>query len=469
MLEDRIGVGASGSVWRARRTGSVSQVAAVKRLHADADADRERLRREAGVLLGLDHPHLVRVLDVVDDGDGVALVLQYAPGGSLADLLIERRQLRPSDVVGVAAPIADALASAHRRGVVHGDVKPANVLFTSDGEPLLADFGIARMVGRAVTSEHRVSGTAEYLAPELLDGEVPSAASDVYALGVTCYEALTGAPPYAGATPLAVVRAADTGRHTPLVEAAPGTPQALADVVEAAFARDPADRPRSADELARALRSAVGGEPTLPGLPTTAGVAAPDRPGTRVFGPRPPRPERATSTTTSRRRAAVVVSGVVLVLAAVAVALLLVTGDDADEPATLPACEGDEPEAPAGAQVATGDVAGIGCATTVVYADEGGSMVLTVRLHPDDADVARYGVGRAGDRLLLGDWECDGIDTPALYRPSTGEVLTFGSWAPPGTEVRPSSTDNLTPGGEPSVDRSGGPDGCDRVVVAAER
>ena len=152
------------------------------------------MRREATVLTELDHPHVVRVLEVLHDGDGVAIAMQYAPGGSLADLLAERGRLDPGQVVAVAAPVADALASAHRRGVLHGDVKPANILFTSDGEPLLGDFGVARTLG-LVTSE-QIVGTAEYLAPELLDGAHPDPRADVYSLAVVCYQALTGRPPY---------------------------------------------------------------------------------------------------------------------------------------------------------------------------------------------------------------------------------------------------------------------------------
>jgi hypothetical protein len=171
-LEREIGAGAAGTVWRAHRQGPVSQVVALKRLRAGSGSvDLARLRREARVLTELDHPHIVRVLDVVADGDGVALAMQYAPGGSLEDLLAARRRLAPGEVVAVAAPVADALASAHRRGVLHGDVKPANVLFTSDGEPLLTDFGVARTLGW-LTSEN-VGGTPEYLAPEQLAGAPP--------------------------------------------------------------------------------------------------------------------------------------------------------------------------------------------------------------------------------------------------------------------------------------------------------
>ncbi|HEX6165175.1 MAG TPA: protein kinase, partial [Acidimicrobiales bacterium] len=110
-LDRQIGAGASGTVWTAHQHGPVSRVVALKRLRAGGSADDlARLRREAVVLTELDHPHIVRVLEVVQDGDGLALVMQYAPGGSLRDLLAERGRLTPGQVVAVAARIADALA-----------------------------------------------------------------------------------------------------------------------------------------------------------------------------------------------------------------------------------------------------------------------------------------------------------------------------------------------------------------------
>src|SRR5262245_40610343 len=265
-LERQIGAGAAGAVWKARQPGPVPRVVALKRLRAGSGAfDLARMRREAEVLSDLDHPHIVRVFEVVPDGDVVALAMQFAPGGSLEDLLLERTTLAPGEVVAVAAPIADALASAHRRGVFHGDVKPANVLFTSDGEPLLGDFGVARTLGR-ITSDH-IGGTPEYLAPELLDGGQPDPRADVYSLGVVCYRALAGLPPFSGAAPLAVVRAADRGAHRRL-ETLAGVPPALARAVEQSMDRDPARRFGSADAFARALRAAV--PPAAVALPGVA-------------------------------------------------------------------------------------------------------------------------------------------------------------------------------------------------------
>src|SRR4029453_10551037 len=266
-LETQIGAGASGTVWRAHRQGPVLQVVALKRLRGagSTPTDLARLRREATVLTELDHPHIVRVLEVLDDDEGLALAMQYAPGGSLEVLLASRGRLAPGEVVAVAAPIADALASAHRRGVVHGDVKPANILFTSDGEPLLSDFGVARTLGGRTSDQ--VSGTAEYVAPELLDGAHTDPRADVYSLGVICYQALAGQTPYTGPVPLAVVRAAAVGRDLSL-QSLTHVPEALAAVVERAMERDPERRFASAAALARALRATVpAGDIRLPRPP----------------------------------------------------------------------------------------------------------------------------------------------------------------------------------------------------------
>ncbi len=290
----RIGTGATSAVWKAYRRGAPARIVAVKRLRsprAAGRAGRRRLRLEAAVLGGLDHPHVVRLVDVVDDGGGVALVMELAPGGSLEALLAERGQLTPGEVVAVAAPIADALAAAHRRGIVHGDVKAANILFGADGRSLLADFDVARSAW--CTAGDEIVGTAEYLAPELLVGEPPDRRSDVYALGVVCYEALAGYVPFAAAT---------SGHAAPVPGLGP-----LAEPIERAMARDPRHRFASAEAFAWALRAAV--PPSEVRLPWTTGAgtsgtrtapalaaatlevgAEPTRP-TETFGPRPPRLE----------------------------------------------------------------------------------------------------------------------------------------------------------------------------------
>jgi hypothetical protein len=172
---------------------------------------------------------------------------------------------------------------------VHADVSPANVLFTSDGRPLLADFGLAALTG-PLRGRAALAGTADYLDPELADGAVPDARADIYALGVICWEALAGQRPHAAATPLDVLDRAARADRTPLERLAPDAPAALCAVIETALARRREGRYSGAAELAAALRAVAVAEP-VPMLPRLVPVPvnAPARP-TRDFGPPRPRP-----------------------------------------------------------------------------------------------------------------------------------------------------------------------------------
>ncbi|TAL15904.1 MAG: serine/threonine protein kinase, partial [Frankiales bacterium] len=175
-----LGFGATGEVWRAVELAT-GETVALKRLREGADADA--LRREAALLAGLDTPYVVRLRAVV----GSVLVLDHAAGGSLAALLARRGALDPGEVVTIAAPLAQALAAAHARGLVHGDLTPANVLFTADGMPLLSDLGLARLAGQRLAT---VDGTAEYVDPAVAAGGEPDAAADVWALAAVCHHLL---------------------------------------------------------------------------------------------------------------------------------------------------------------------------------------------------------------------------------------------------------------------------------------
>jgi eukaryotic-like serine/threonine-protein kinase len=507
-LEVLLGAGAMGTVHRARQR-SMDRAVAIKRVRGADDEQRERLRREAAVLAELDHPNIVRILEVLPDGDGLAIVMQHAPGGSLADRLEQRGPLSPAALVALAAPVADALASAHRRGVLHRDVKPANILFTSDGLPLLSDFGIARQAGaRPLTAPDATGlGTAEYLDPAVAEGAEPDERSDVYALGVTCYEALAGRRPFEGATPLAVLRAADRGDAPPLPSSASGIPPALVTVVERAMARDPALRFTSAAELAEALRDAVPrpssdprglgghGGAAVPGGPADSGGPArpvqpvqperparperPERPETRVFGPRPPAPPGPEE----RRTPWPAIVAVALVLLVVPTAAVLALRGDgpAPEPTAAPTTPPDaatptpspspsplartdcpevgDAEAPPGTEVLVGDLDGDGCEQVVRRTGK----IVEAELDPDEPP-RRYEIGALGDALVLGDWNCDGAQTPGLYRPATGEVFLFFGWADAGRPLVAEPAETLAPGGRPRVTQ-GGPGGCDVIEV----
>ncbi len=317
-----LGYGSGGEVWLARERATGLPVA-LKRLRAGADlATRDRLRREAAVLAGVDHPHVVRLRSVHGDGDALVLVLDLAAGGSLARLLATRRRLAPGEVVTIAVPLAQALATVHAQGLVHGDVTPANVLFAADGRPLLSDLGVARLLG---IGSGEVSGTRGYLDPAVLAGAAPGPASDVHGLAATCLAALTGQPPYD-----------EQGNR---LEPPDGTHPGLCAALEAALAPDPADRP-TAEALAVAVFDAATAEPVRfdrrgvePGealvhRPVTGPVVAPPTHQVRT-GPRAVE-EPAAAASRRRRRlrspvprlrgrgaVAVACAGVALTLAAV--------------------------------------------------------------------------------------------------------------------------------------------------------
>ncbi len=481
-LDALVGRGTTGAVWRATRQGPVAQEVAVKRAQAAAGPEAaDRLRREAAILADLDHPHIVRVIDVLDAGSDVAIVMSLARGGSLHDLLAERGRLDPGATVAVLAPVADALGSAHRRGVLHGDVKPANILFTSDGEPVLGDFGVAQHLGPGLhglvgrdrdRSHHEVEGTAGYVDPELVATGRPRPTGDVYGLGVVAYLCLAGRLPHAGPDVRAILAAAEAGDH-PRLDEVPGVPPALAAVVEGALARDPAHRPARAEDLARALRAAVApDEVVLPGPAPAVVASAPvpshdaggeeERRGTRAFGPRPPRPvERP-----RRARPLLSLVGVVALLAAAAGGGLWARGRPDGDVLATPSCPDLAPlPVPPGAERLHGDLNGDGCPVPVVW----NGQVMSFRLTSDDVEPRTYDFRVGGDRsagqLVLGDWDCDGRDTPALYRPSQGVVAYFSTVpGPVGDEAVAVVDDTGVTEGRAVVDPDGA-DGCDTVTV----
>ena len=282
-VEELLGFGATGEVWRAREVAS-GDVVALKRLRPGADPVAvELLRREATLLRRLDMPYVVRLRAVVGD----VLVLDHAAGGSLAALLVRRGALDPGEVVTVAAPLASALAVAHGLGMVHGDVSPANVLFTAEGMPLLADLGEARVPGE---DRAGVDGTAEYLDPVVAAGGEPDAASDVWALAAVCHHLLAGTPPHDGVSSEDVLDDARAGGRAPLGLLAPSVPRALVAAVEAGLASDPAARPDAA-AFCSLLRRAHAAAPVR--MTGGAQAYAPVR-DTHVVR-RPPEPEQGRS------------------------------------------------------------------------------------------------------------------------------------------------------------------------------
>ncbi|CBG72597.1 MULTISPECIES: serine/threonine-protein kinase [Streptomyces] len=263
-----LGRGSAGTVWLGE--GPEGPVA-IKLLREDLSSDQElvgRFVQERTALLGLDHPNVVSVRDLVVDGNDLALVMDLVRGTDLRTRLDRERRMAPEAAVAVVADIADGLAAAHAAGVVHRDVKPENVLLDMQGPlgpggahpALLTDFGVAKLIDSPRrTRATKIIGTPDYLAPEIVEGLPPRAAVDIYALATVLYELLAGFTPFGGGHPGAVLRRHVTETVVPL----PGIPEELWQLLVQCLAKAPASRLR-ASELATRLREQL---PLLAGMP----------------------------------------------------------------------------------------------------------------------------------------------------------------------------------------------------------
>jgi len=252
-LKDLLGQGAYGEVYAAeQKDGPNVAVKILEATHArDADAV-ERFKREGETAKRLQHPNIVRVLDVGSSRSRHYLVMELVGGGSLDRVM--RREGSAAKVLPALVEAARALTYAHGEGVVHRDVKPANILLTRSGKAKVTDFGLARAVDHSsMTTEGRLLGTASYMSPEQVKGERAGAASDVYAMGVMIYEAIAGELPFKSDTQIGFLyQHAELDPPRPTVRAP--YPSSLAELALACMAKAPKDRPtmaRVADRLAK--------------------------------------------------------------------------------------------------------------------------------------------------------------------------------------------------------------------------
>ena len=306
----RLAIGGMAEVYEAHDLRLGRRVA-IKILRTDLgdDSARARFEREARLLANLDHPDAVTLFDVGEDGPRPYLVMELVDGRNLGEHLGDVGRLDGAAAVAVMDPVLRSLAAAHARGILHRDVKPANILLGDDGRVRLADFGIAKVVADAtsgLTVPGLVIGTPRYLAPEQLRGDAATVRSDVFSAGVVLYEMLAGGPPF----PDDVLRSPMSQLHVEapaLAGLRPDVHARLAAVAHRALALDPADRFASADDMRRALIDAPQAGPVMP--------------PTKLMQPAPTVPVSA-SAPSSRRTGIIAALVVVAVVPAVVVVLL---------------------------------------------------------------------------------------------------------------------------------------------------
>jgi serine/threonine-protein kinase len=322
-LEREIATGATARVWRARDE-QLDRAVAVKLLHPHLLPDatsRQRLEAEARAAAALSHPGIATVFDVTGAQEAPALVMELVDGEPLSVRLARDGPMRPDAAARLTAEVAEALYHAHQRGIIHRDVKPANILVEAgSGRARLIDFGIAHSLELAtqrLTQTGIALGTPRYMAPEQLAAEPVGPRTDLWGLGAVLYEALTGRPPFDGSTPLAIARQQVGGPP-----AMTGADPTLAALTLSCLSVAMDDRPLHAGAVAAALRAWIAGE-----SPT---VAVPVQP-------------RITSDRPTRRRKPLAVAagaGLLLLAGAVATGLALNSGQptavDASSPSATP-------------------------------------------------------------------------------------------------------------------------------------
>ncbi len=436
-----------GVVYRATQL-SLERTVALKviapELTGDADF-RERFKRESRLAASIEHPNVIPVYEAGEADELLYLIMRYVPGTDLRQLIDDEGTLEPGRAARIVAQVADALAAAHGRGLVHRDVKPANVLLAGKGvadHAYLTDFGIAREVQATggLTKTGMVVGTLDYIAPERIQDGPGDGRSDVYALGCVLYETLTGSVPFPRDSDVPKMYAHLSEPPPSARDVRPDTPEKFAQVALRAMAKDPDERFATAGDMAVALTSAPAPEtepaatlpldaPTEPAAPPTVPAAPPTVPAEPpVPPPSPPAPAR-------RRRAAwpLVLAATALAAAAVG-ALLLLSGGDSDSPSDssgqvvrdpAPSAEPLEPQALAPIDVGAGaDGVAVGDGSVWVANKERNTLT---RIDPGGPSVTgTIDVGREPDSVAVGlgrVWVTNSTDnTVSVIDPATDEV-----------------------------------------------
>jgi serine/threonine protein kinase len=318
----RLGSGGMADVYLAHDT-LLGREVALKLLHHRFSEDQEfveRFRREASSAAGLSHPNVVAVFDRGEWDGTYYIAMEYLPGRSLKAVVREHGPLSPPDAIDIVVQILLAVRFAHRRGIIHRDIKPHNVILDEEGRAKVTDFGIARAGASDMTLTGSIMGTAQYLSPEQAQGHAVSETSDLYAVGVVLYELLTGSVPFEGDSAVTIALKQVSAVPIPPSSRNAEVSPALDAVVMRSLAKDPLARFASADEFIAALqqsREGISPAPALNGNPPTRDAAA------LVVPPLPPEEQHAPDDAARRRRRAIWIAAAAALAIAAAVLLLL--------------------------------------------------------------------------------------------------------------------------------------------------
>ena len=341
----RLGAGGMATVYLAEDERLGRRVA-IKQLRAESSEDAAaRFRREAQVGASFNHPNLVTVYDILAEGDSVLIVMEYVAGGDLGRSLKAEERIPTGRALEILRGVGSALDHVHARGVVHRDVKPSNILLDGRGQAKLTDLGVAKVLeDTSATRSGAMPGTPLYMAPEQLRGQRVSAATDVYSLGLTAFQVLSGRPARRGGTIAELAHQAVNEPPPDIREAWPQAPETVSRVLCRAMDRDPGRRPRSASQLIEELDAALEEGAALPAATPTAAMPLPvfEEDTETAPGPEPepvdaePRPAPAAAPLPSppplrpqrRSRVGPLVAVGALALAGLLAFLIVSSGDD---------------------------------------------------------------------------------------------------------------------------------------------
>jgi len=263
---EMIGSGGMADVYRGIDT-RLNREVAIKILRSDLARDPafiSRFKKEALAAAGLSHSGIVAVYDSGEDGGSSYIIMEIVNGRTLRDLLQSNEQISIDRALEITAGILDALEYSHRKGIIHRDIKPGNVMITDSGDIKVMDFGIARAlsdIGATMTSTWNIVGTAQYLSPEQATGEVADRRSDIYSVGCVLYELLVGEPPFTGDTPVSIAFQHVSGHLIPASDFVDNLDKDIDTIISVALSKDPAHRYQDAGAMLEDVKHARKGEP----------------------------------------------------------------------------------------------------------------------------------------------------------------------------------------------------------------